>query len=537
MFKKYMHVERLGSSEVDGLLVGWVYVQPKIDGANAQLWWDGLSTVMIGSRNQEVDEKCDLMGFHQWVKDNEARLSAFFREHPTWRLYGEWLCLSGDTIVKKTSAGKNGKGNYMTIKEMYDYLHTDEIGRTCGWWKRYGMPSIYSLDESRGIVLPNRIRNIIHVGKKNTYKLRTRLGFEIKATAEHPFWTNSGWRQLADLDVGDVVGVCYLSHNAVPHRRLGEGARNIQRRMELFKKNNAKCVQCGSIDDLQLDHIDEDYRNNDECNWQVLCKKCHDRKSAQNKKTVPHSKGYQYYFDTVISIKRVGEEDVYDIQMNGDSTQSNFVANGFIVHNCPHSLKTYRDDAWRNFYVFDVFDDETDQFVPIVEYMDKLKAYDIEFVPLLAIVDNPTEEYLRGYLERNTYLIKDGAGVGEGIVIKRYDFRNKYGRTTWGKLVRNEFKEKNAQEFGVPNVKLKQSDEAQFAAQYVTRGRIDKELAKIGDWNSRMIPQLFGIVYHDLVTEELWDYLKSKKNKVTIDFNSLYQHVIARIKSECPELF
>lgn len=295
MFKKYMHIRQLGSSEADGLLAGRVYVQPKIDGANAQLWWDGFSTVMIGSRNKEVDENNDLMGFNQWVKDNETRLSAFFREYPTWRLYGEWLV--------------------------------------------------------------------------------------------------------------------------------------------------------------------------------------------------------------------------------------------------PHSLKTYRDDAWRNFYVFDVFDDETDQFVPIVEYIDKLKAHDIEFVPLLAIVDNPTEEYLRGYLERNTYLIKDGAGVGEGIVIKRYDFRNKYGRTTWGKLVRNEFKEKNAQEFGVPNVKLKQSDEAQFAAQYVTRGRIDKELAKIGDWNSRMIPQLFGIVYHDLVTEELWDYLKSKKNKVTIDFNSLYQHVIARIKSECPELF
>ena len=33
----------------------------------------------------------------------------------------------------------------------------------------------------------------------------------------------------------------------------------------------------------------------------------------------------------------------------------------------PHSLKTYRESAWRKFYVFDVYDDETKTHLPYSE--------------------------------------------------------------------------------------------------------------------------------------------------------------------------
>ncbi|MGE5180622.1 MAG: OB-fold nucleic acid binding domain-containing protein, partial [Acidobacteriota bacterium] len=42
-------------------------------------------------------------------------------------------------------------------------------------------------------------------GRKQTFKLRTALGREIQATANHPFLTMAGWRKLGELKVGDAV--------------------------------------------------------------------------------------------------------------------------------------------------------------------------------------------------------------------------------------------------------------------------------------------------------------------------------------------
>ena len=42
-------------------------------------------------------------------------------------------------------------------------------------------------------------------GVKPVWRLRTALGHTITATAEHPFMTIGGWRQLGELRVGDYV--------------------------------------------------------------------------------------------------------------------------------------------------------------------------------------------------------------------------------------------------------------------------------------------------------------------------------------------
>jgi len=203
----------------------------------------------------------------------------------------------------------------------------------------------------------------------------------------------------------------------------------------------------------------------------------------------------------------------------------------------PHSLKTYRSDAWRKFYVFDVLDDETETFVPFSVYQPELSACGLDYIPVLALVTNPTVEVLQGLVDRNTYLIEDGKGVGEGLVIKRYDFRNKYGRTTWGKIVRNEFKEKNLAAFGPVKLNGGLTDELVFAQEYVTRARVEKARLELEPWQSKKIPGLFGIVYHDLITEELWDFLKDRKNKVTLDFKVLQGYVTTQVKVVYPELF
>ncbi|MGH9111881.1 MAG: DnaB-like helicase C-terminal domain-containing protein, partial [Acidimicrobiales bacterium] len=44
-------------------------------------------------------------------------------------------------------------------------------------------------------------------GRKPVYRVRTRTGREVRTTASHPFLTPGGWRPLADLAVGQSVGV------------------------------------------------------------------------------------------------------------------------------------------------------------------------------------------------------------------------------------------------------------------------------------------------------------------------------------------
>lgn len=205
----------------------------------------------------------------------------------------------------------------------------------------------------------------------------------------------------------------------------------------------------------------------------------------------------------------------------------------------PHSLKTYRDDAWRRFYVFDVLDRSTGGLIHYENYKDGLELYDIDYLAPIAQVKNGSlEKYLK-CLDRNVYLIKDGAGVGEGIVIKNYNWENKYGRVTWAKLVSNSFKEENAKAFGAVEVGGKVTEE-RIVDEFVTQHLVDKVHAKIvnveGGWKSKFIPRLLGEIWHDLITEEMWEIIKKHKNP-KIDFSALQRFCNMKIKDLRRDIF
>lgn len=203
----------------------------------------------------------------------------------------------------------------------------------------------------------------------------------------------------------------------------------------------------------------------------------------------------------------------------------------------PHTLKTYEEKAWRDFYVFDVVKGE--EYLNYLEYSKLLDGYGITYIPPICKVINPSYERLIGQLDKNTYMIKDGEGVGEGIVIKNYDFKNKYGRVVWAKIVRNEFKVKNQRVHGVPEIKEKKCIEESIVREFVTESLVSKELSKIelqDGWSSQFIPRLLNVVYYSLITEESWNFVKKYKDP-TIDFSFLKQLTIQRVKEFKSELF
>jgi hypothetical protein len=206
----------------------------------------------------------------------------------------------------------------------------------------------------------------------------------------------------------------------------------------------------------------------------------------------------------------------------------------------PHTFKGYREDAWRKFYIFDVYNDETDTYMSYETYKPLLDEFNLEYIPPLAIVKNASYEGFLRLLEQNKYLCPDDGPPGEGIVIKNYDFYNKWGRQVWAKIVRQEFKDEHYKTMGAPEINGGKMNEEIVVDKCVSLHLVDKTIDKIknstGGWSSKNIPRLLETVFYDVVREELWDAWKEVKFG-TINGQTLKALVIKRIKTLKPEIF
>ena len=198
----------------------------------------------------------------------------------------------------------------------------------------------------------------------------------------------------------------------------------------------------------------------------------------------------------------------------------------------PHTLRTYEEDAWRKFYVFDVYRDGKpllyENYAPIA------RGYGVRCIPPMAVLENPTQEEIMELVGKNTYLTSEG--VGEGIVLKNYDYVNKYRRQTWAKVVRSEFKEQVKRKVKTHKGALTESGIVQ---KYYTSDIPKKVYANLSvedGWHDKFIPRLLETSYHDFVTECIWDILKKEKSP-TINFHVLRRICTERTKELMKELF
>jgi DNA-directed DNA polymerase III PolC len=99
--------------------------------------------------------------------------------------YGFPECVVGETRVVDADSGK-----WVTIQEVIDGKASLENTLACDAEMR---------------LRKRRVLKVIRSGVKPVWRLRTALGHEIEATAEHPFMVMGGWRRLGDLSVGDHV--------------------------------------------------------------------------------------------------------------------------------------------------------------------------------------------------------------------------------------------------------------------------------------------------------------------------------------------
>jgi len=210
-----------------------------------------------------------------------------------------------------------------------------------------------------------------------------------------------------------------------------------------------------------------------------------------------------------------------------------------------HSLKTYKDEAWRKFYIFDVcldrdYENDSIEYIPYDIYKPLLEEFNLDYIPPIAKIKNGSYDNFIRCLEQNVFLIKDGLGIGEGIVIKNYNFYNQFSRQTWAKIVTSEFKEIHSKTMGCPEINNEYIVEEKIVNNFCTISFIEKEFEKLvnekSEWNNRNIPELLGRVWYEFIKEESWNFVKEYKNP-TINFKLLNNLVTKKIKEVKKDIF
>ena len=169
-----------------------------------------------------------------------------------------------------------------------------------------------------------------------------------------------------------------------------------------------------------------------------------------------------------------------------------------------------------------------------------MEEFDLPYIPNLAVIEDPTEEQLIEVMKNNHYLVPEDK-IGEGIVIKNYDYKNKYGRTIWAKIVAEEFFDTKAK-LRMKNHDLKEANwEKKIANIYITEPVVRKEFAKILNEytdasRQEIIGRVLNAVYNNFIDEDLITAVKVNKNLV-LNFNGLKAESNNIVKTTIPELF
>ncbi len=205
-------------------------------------------------------------------------------------------CITGDSLVYLPD-----EGIYRPIEQL--------VGKS-GF-------RVLALNEATWQLEPQQVTNAFATGIKPVYKMKTRLGRTIRATANHKFLTIHGWKRLDELTKDERIAIPAMQVAGVTTRKMQEGLGNAYCGTGLYKQNLSRERA------LKL--------------AQVV--------SSEQLATLAQS---DVYWDAITSVEPNGEENVYDLTVN---EFHNFVANDITLHNSIEQdsdivMFIYRDDVY-----------------------------------------------------------------------------------------------------------------------------------------------------------------------------------------------
>lgn len=265
-------------------------------------------------------------------------------------------CVDGDSIVTINRCGKGAKMRLSHVVHMFNG------GVTSGRSWDPAFPTMVRAPFPDGTVRLARLLSATCSGVRPVYELRLIGGISIVATGDHRVMTPFGWIPIDGLQHGDFVltdgGIQTKSHTSknwyklrtcrehpfaarrgvnplkggwtvAEHRLVAEARDNGMTLDEFLVAVEAHQPGLKFYDprEFVVHHLDEQPRNNDPDNLQVLTKAAHRHEHRSGSianltaKLVPVE---------VESVEYVGERETFDLEVEGATA---FIANGMAVHN------------------------------------------------------------------------------------------------------------------------------------------------------------------------------------------------------------
>jgi len=192
-----------------------------------------------------------------------------------------------------------------------------------------------------------------------------------------------------------------------------------------------------------------------------------------------------------------------------------------------HSLIALEE---RNDYRYLTYNEDPESSGPLAD-PDSYEWYRQTYPQLLWVpaiqLKNPTIEQLQELSKGDS----DFCEYREGIVIKNYEFTNKWGFTKWGKVISPVFDEKKALKVK-PKLEVGELEQI-FVDKFVTPGYVEKEIHKIrdekGEVSTKDMGRIVGKVPYEIFQDEMWRFL-NKNNAGALNFRVWRAAVINKVR-------
>ena len=326
-------------------------------------------------------------------------------------------CLSGNTKVRfgYSSLSQEQKFYEETIEKLANLWHYGSKNQQTSKDAKYMQESIssrtiFTLDTKTNQIVSSKITNIYINGEKETYTIKTVSGKEIRATLEHQFWTNQGWKRLKDFDGSTQLCEVQLAGNKITPKEIKNSSlgflgsdifqgemREPSRLLSNLKikklsksKNylftslshgiesdkvsqvnphrlvmeNFKLLE--ELEQLEVRHFNENSFDNRLENFPWGSSKGNKIDNISNNSFSDNCGA----FVEIESIERFGKEITYDLEV--EHPEHNFIANGLVVHNS-FDVQSYRFCSGKVIAVADGKTDIETAFYlrPVGEYSDR----------------------------------------------------------------------------------------------------------------------------------------------------------------------
>lgn len=205
---------------------------------------------------------------------------------------------------------------------------------------------IRQLDEKTGLITTSTVKGCTFSGRKDVFMV-TAGDFSIKATKDHRIYTTEGYLRIEEIVPGKTEIITKKSgvinkRDPYRHQKVNGQWRAVWQRQILpgLLEKYGGCKECGEKNNIHVHHIVPVHKN-PELTFEIdnVIPLCAPHHRKMHSKDNYDSTSYLYGEPIVVdSIEYVGEEDTYDLEIEGEFP--NFLANGVVVHNSKNSASS-----------------------------------------------------------------------------------------------------------------------------------------------------------------------------------------------------